>query len=473
MKKRVLSLLMALTLCLSLLPTAALAEAGADAAQAEPPAVEQPVQVEEPVQGEDPAQIEEPVQVGEQAQTGEPEQNGDPAQTQTPDAPEGEQDTPAAPVENGDENENENGNEVDPVQAAQALIDALPEDVTADNADELEAQLMALDAALAALTDEQLGQLDMTRFEALCEAMTNLTAEQEEQAGHQDHGLCTHTDTCSCPEGAKKDMAFTDAVALTAKDGELYIGGKKEQLSTTSSCYELSEGSYYLEDNIELSYTIRILGNTEVNLCLNGHSITKNADDRNDHDGVIRIENGGTLSLCDCNGSNAGNGKITHAKDKIGRGVRVGDGTSGNGIPTFNMFGGEISGNHAGETTDKQKQDGAGVHMQGGNFNMYGGKITDNYVDVAHNYGGGGVCMSGGSFTMYDGEISGNTSAKYGGGVAVTYSASFVMQGGTISGNKAATDGGGVYIYNGTFTLSDKAIITGNTATSGNGGGVY
>ena len=37
------------------------------------------------------------------------------------------------------------------VRAAQALIDALPDEVTADNAEEIEAQLIALDEALAAL----------------------------------------------------------------------------------------------------------------------------------------------------------------------------------------------------------------------------------------------------------------------------------------------------------------------------------
>ena len=408
MKKRILSLFLALAMCLSLLPTAAFA--------AEDTTEQEMEQVE-------------PVGPVEEEQEPQPTEGGGTA--------------------------DETGETDEAVQAAQALIDALPENVTAENAAALEAQLAALDEALAALSEEQYAQLDMTRYEALCEAMNELTAEQEN--GHS-HPICgaTHTNIGD-HEGDCADVTWT------AWDGVNEITYDSE----TKTAY------VYLTGNAERDSTLTVAKGCTLYLCLNGYSITKTTQDRDDFDGVIMINDGGTLSLCDCNGSSAGNGKITHAKDKIGRGVRVGDGTSGNGIPTFNMFGGEISGNHAGETTDKQKQDGAGVHMQGGNFNMYGGKITDNYVDVAHNYGGGGVCMSGGSFTMYDGEISGNTSAKYGGGVAVTYSASFVMQGGTISGNKAATDGGGVYIYNGTFTLSDKAIITGNTATSGNGGGVY
>lgn len=119
MKKRVLSLFMAFTLCFSMLPTAALAEeAGAapDAANAE------------------------------------------------------------SVYTIGDDTVVQSGEESDPVQAAQALIDALPEDVTAENAKEIEQQLMALEAALEALTEEQLAALDLTRYEAVCAALAELTA---------------------------------------------------------------------------------------------------------------------------------------------------------------------------------------------------------------------------------------------------------------------------------------------------------
>lgn len=53
------------------------------------------------------------------------------------------------------------------VEAAQALIDALPEEVTAENADELQAQLMAIDEALAELSEEQAAGLDMTHYEKI------------------------------------------------------------------------------------------------------------------------------------------------------------------------------------------------------------------------------------------------------------------------------------------------------------------
>lgn len=104
MKKRVLSLLMALALCFTMLPTAALAQ-----------------------------------------QTG------------------------AADVYTTGEDTAVQGKRA--VRAAQALIDALPDEVTADNAEEIAAQLANLNETLAALTEEQLAALDMARYEALCEQL--------------------------------------------------------------------------------------------------------------------------------------------------------------------------------------------------------------------------------------------------------------------------------------------------------------
>lgn len=57
------------------------------------------------------------------------------------------------------------------VEAVQALIDALPEEVTADNADGLQAQLMAIDEALAALDAAQTARLNMTRLENVYAAL--------------------------------------------------------------------------------------------------------------------------------------------------------------------------------------------------------------------------------------------------------------------------------------------------------------
>ena len=397
MKKRVLSLLMTLALCFTMLPTAAVAEmVGANTAGA--------YAVGEDTGGQ-----------GKQDQQKQDEQKQDEA-----------------------------------VQAAQALIDALPEEVTAENAEEIEQQLMALEAALEALTEEQLALLDMTRYEALCAALVSQVSLTAERGGeHADHPICgaAHTDigdhTGECP-----------VVTWTAWDG------------TSNIVYDSSNTAYvYLSGNAEREEPLEIRDGHTLYLCLNGHSLTKTTEDSNpSFEGVITIYKGAQFTLCDCRGG----GKITHAAGVLGRGVRCGDSS---GSATFAMFGGEISGNRVGSTSGAG-QDGAGVEVHNGEFILYGGRIADNHVEKISNDGGGGVYAHGsGSFTMYGGEISGNTSAGDGGGVSAV-AASFTMKGGSITNNTAsAGDGGGAALYNDTFELSG-GTITDNSATR-NGGGVY
>ena len=232
---------------------------------------------------------------------------------------------------------------------------------------------------------------------------------------------------------------------------------------TDSNGLKLEAGkSYYLGEDISVKYAITIKGT--VNLCLNGHSITKTSESGT-LEGVITVEPGASFTLCDCNGSGASNGKITHTDGVNGRGVYVGSPDSRPSTTSFIMYGGTISGNHI------NGQDGAGVLVHSASFKMYGGTISDNRVEGNTNYGGGGVAVSGsGKFIMYGGEISRNKSDVDGGGVAVVWS-SFQMYGGKISGNTATGDGGGVGLWNDSFRLSG-GTISGNSATS-RGGGVY
>ena len=53
----------------------------------------------------------------------------------------------------------------------QAMIDALPEEVTEDNLDAIAAQLEAIDAAMAKLSPEDAAALDFSRYQALCDAL--------------------------------------------------------------------------------------------------------------------------------------------------------------------------------------------------------------------------------------------------------------------------------------------------------------
>ena len=314
-------------------------------------------------------------------------------------------------VSGGDAANEDASNKDTAVEAAQALIDALPEEVTAENADELQAQLMAIDEALAELSGEQAAGLDMTRYEKICAAL-NAPALVAEQDGEHDHDkMKPWTETTSLPNTA---------------------------------------GSYYLTQNVTLKKEWEVPA--DITLCLNGKSIMLDAA------GAVIYKQSYdlTLTLYDCKGS----GTITHGTDSTGTtyngcGVSMYSGT-------FNMYGGAITNNSCGSS-------GGGVYVERGTFNMYGGAITNNSCGLS----GGGVYVERGTFNMSGGEISGNTSGEYGGGIELYKKSDFTMTGGSISQNKAENGycGGGIDVSSGSTFTMNGGTITGNTSYTG--GGVY
>ena len=403
MKKKILSLFLALAMCLSLLPTAAFAADGA----------------------QDPAEPGEALLVPEQL--GDPEKDPDPEQEEQQADPSVKQD--------------------EAVAAVQALMDALPGEVTADNADELQAQLMAIDAALEALSDEQLAQF-LTRYEAVCEALSSLTAVQPGET--HEHYLCGG-DTCNQEGHDKEENKVTF---------EPWPGIDKV---VSGSAYYLTEdlGSFTVPDGINLT------------LCLNGFDIYSNSIGS-----AIDIKPGTTLTLCDCKNT----GSIGHARNVYGAGVFVGekdDSMDGNGqnSAAFYMYGGTIGGNKDSETNAGDYIYGSGVVVMGGTFYMYGGAIKNNSVNTVTNksYGGGVSVYNNGTFNMSGGTITGNT-GYYGGGVSVGLGVginhatnktggTFTMSGGKIYNNAATYKAGGVYVSCGSdtiFTVSGSAQITDN-----------
>ena len=318
-------------------------------------------------------------------------------------------------VSGGDAANEDASNKDTAVEAAQALIDALPEEVTAENADELQAQLMAIDEALAELSEEQAAGLDMTRYEKICAALNAPALVAEQDSGHTE---ADHANMIPWEE--------TDSLPNTA-------------------------GSYYLTKDVTLTAEWEPKSGTV--LCLNGKSITLYAE----RDVIYMPANGTIFTLYDCKKS----GTITHGKDSTdttynGRGVVVGGGT-------FNMYGGNITGN-----VGTGSGNGGGVLVSYGKFNMYDGEITNN----SRGSSGGGVYVDRGTFNMSGGEISSNTSGESGGGIELS-SSTFTMTGGRISQNKAENGyyGGGIDVsYGSTFTM-DGGTITGNMSCAG--GGVY
>lgn len=356
------------------------------------------------------------------------------------------------------------------VQKVQALIDALPETVTVENAESVSAQLEAIDEAMAELTEEQREELDMTRLHAISEVLnTPMTVPMTVAEGqHVDHPICGAT--------------CTDENNHSIVTEWQPIGSETELKAAT-------EGYYYLTQDIVTTGTWE--PNNNVVLCLNGHSIAANGDF-----GVIEIKGANRqFTLCDCNSSasthyfiksvennltrwvpceeNTENrisvtgGVITHSVRTSDLGVKVDKNA------TFTMYGGTICGNKL-----QGSYNGAGVYVHDSTFNMYGGAIRGNAASW-----GGGVAALGSTFNMYGGVISDNMVSASAGGVLLSDKSVMNMSGNAqISNNiaptKWTTSGGGVYIFASTdgevsncLYMSDNAKISGNTATQG--GAVY
>jgi hypothetical protein len=253
-----------------------------------------------------------------------------------------------------------------------------------------------------------------------------------------------------------------------------------EPVSTLTSGME--SGNYVLTNDVVLNDTWNV--NSNINLDLDGHNITTT----NFNNDVISIQDTPDVhpqfSLYDC--------KNTGAIKGGENGVFVEPG------PTFNMYGGTISGNNrgvlskgtfemsggtisdnkigvylenstasfemSGGSISGNKNDsvsgGSGVYVKGGTFNMSGGSISKNENEIGE--GGSGVYAESGTFNMSGGTISGNT-AVYGGGVYVL-GGTFNMSGGYISDNEAMYVGG-VYTKQGSTISISGGSITGNKTT--------
>ena len=144
MKKRILSCLMALALCLTLLPTAALAEETEGTAQTSP-AMEEAA---DPANGE----------VKQENQPAAPEQEGQSAEAKQ----EGQS------AEQEEQQEDSAAKQDEAVAAVQAMIDALPDAAELDGMDDEDAMAVyeafqaACDAYYDTLTEEQQAQLKNT-----------------------------------------------------------------------------------------------------------------------------------------------------------------------------------------------------------------------------------------------------------------------------------------------------------------------
>lgn len=211
MKKRVLSMFMALALCLTLLPTAALAD--------ELGPVDGTSTVE--TAGAD-AEAEAKAKAGAEA-----------------------------------------------VAAVQAMIDALPDALTEENAGDVSAMLGEIDAAMAALGDEERAALDLTQYQAVIAALAALAAAQGE--------IALYADESNKPRNGTGTTE--DPYQITSTD-EMEWFRDTVNAGNTKICAKLMNDLNFDNKQNDSLWTWTPIGNSEVNAYIgtfdgNGYEIKK------------------------------------------------------------------------------------------------------------------------------------------------------------------------------------------------------
>ena len=351
MKKRILSCLMALALCLTLLPTAALAEEPEGTAQTSP-AVEEAA---------DPA-------------------NGKAKQENQPTEQEEQQEDSATKQD-------------EDVAAVQAMIDALPGAAELDGMDDADAMAVyeafqaACEAYYDTLTEGQQAQLKNTeKLAALSDWFSQL--ETLAAGEHQDHCVCGKTNK-NIGNHSTHNNAFNGAVALWDDGGTLKKGENAWKIDKDTGYLKLEAGKYYLSTDLTLKAPIGIYG-TNVTLCLNGKTIKYTGT--NSYAILVdwvssSNQTPGHLTLTDCSTGPNKPGTISGGNSSAAVELQAGS--------DLDMYGGTITGSSKGvEFTSEDTV-----------FNMYGGVITGN-----SSYG---VSMTAGTFNMSGGEITGNNGGVF------------------------------------------------------------
>ena len=411
MKKRVLSLLMALALCFSMLPTAALATENTT---------------------EPSTQLTETTSVPEEPE--EPETPDQPEETKTPDQGE-ETKTP---------DQGEDTKTPDPSEEP-------PQDEEPPAAEEV-APVGAMLSAAATTGEEH------THY--LCGGDTC------NKVGHADEGTATTFQPWdgSSTNGAfylTKDWTLTSTITVpTGSSLTLCLNGYSITLG--SQAHNADQGSYdvFLVQR-RATFTLCDCKDKNGNYGTIGHyNPTENQGPGVNVAGTFNMYGGKIFQ--------------NQVKSYDGNRRGYGGGVLVSGAGTFNMFGGEITGNTArsgggvyvdgmfsmsgGTIYDNAGERGGGVYVTpNGMFNMSGSAaITGNTGTY------GGVYVDG-TFSMSGGTICGNTESS-GGGVYVD-SGTFNMSGSAaITGNTVTGNGGGVYVRD----IAKKMNVSGDVKIENN-----
>ena len=231
-----------------------------------------------------------------------------------------------------------------------------------------------------------------------------------------------------------------------------------------------------LIDDIALTSYVGIENGMNVELDLNGHSLSRSLSVSDANGSIISIKSGGTLTLIDSSSNNSGQ-------------LAGGWATNGGGVlneGTFHFNGGTITGCSA-TNGGAVKNDGT-MTMNGGvitvctasdcggiyNASDHSLTITSGSISYCWSTAGGGGVVNYGTANISSCNMSFNTATTRGG--AIWSNGPLTVDGCTIAGNEALAeggdnqnegDGGAIHINGGTTTLTDVTITDNQSKDAG------
>lgn len=274
---------------------------------------------------------------------------------------------------------------------------------------------------------------------------------------------CFLFSTASVPVSAA-ETEQEEMTTLSSRSGEAEVSTAAD---LTSALRDSTKDTVKLTADIIIDTTLTV--NRAVTLDLNGFVLQRTGEGS-----VIKVEQGGELTIADSNKNTA----HKFAQNTAGLSAGLWELVSDDSTTSKTVSGGIITGGKA--------QKGGGVYVApGGKLNMTGGSI----VGCQARYGGGVYLDNNdqtgepSEFTMTSSRIIGCTASEQGGGVVVDPACTFTMDNDSEIRSCTARLGGGVYTNNsdtngkGVFTLRNGAILSCTADTSGflfsQGGGVY
>ena len=278
------------------------------------------------------------------------------------------------------------------------------------------------------------------------------SAEETEAVPEETAETATHTH-CVCGGSAVgvHDHQCADIVWTPLSEALTGVGLTMQ----TADFGKLPSGNYYLDGDVTVANDTYFTNKQQINICLNGHSISVNALGTDDKaQGTFGyLQAGAQLAICDCSGKQDANGNWTWDGTITGGTRNYGGVCATNANSRLFIYGG----NYVGVTGTS----GVVFNVCKDAYAAAGGNSTDKQYSP-------GLYSE---LYIYNGHITGGTATNQGGVINVWHTSDVYIYGGTITGG-TAPKGGNIFLANGYYLIAGGTISNG-TATTGYGGNIH